>query len=74
MFVNPDLRKRYFSIVDLAEIEENDCSLHVPRYVDTFEPEEEIRLDVAKAGFSDAIRSEQELTAKIRKTLALPVE
>jgi type I restriction enzyme M protein len=73
MFAKPDLRKRYFAIVDLAEIEENDCSLHVPRYVDTFEPEEEIRLDLAKAGFSDALCSEQELTTKITKILGLPV-
>jgi type I restriction enzyme M protein len=74
MFANPELRKRYHAIVDLAEIEESDCSLHVPRYVDTFEPEEEIPLNHAKAVFADATRTEQQLTERIRKTLALPVE
>jgi type I restriction enzyme M protein len=42
MFANVELRKRYHAIVDVAEIEENEFNLNIPRYVDTFEPEEEI--------------------------------
>jgi type I restriction enzyme M protein len=35
---------RYFSIADPQEITENEFNLNLPRYVDTFEPEEEIPL------------------------------
>lgn len=31
--------RRYFALVDQAEIEENEFNLNLPRYVDTFEPE-----------------------------------
>lgn len=33
---------KYAYVADLAEIEENDFNLNIPRYVDTFEEEEEI--------------------------------
>ena len=39
--------KRYFAVVDRAEIEENEFNLNLPRYVDTFEPEEVIPLSAA---------------------------
>ena len=42
MFADPELRKRYFAIVDMDDIEENEFNLNIPRYVDTFEPEEQI--------------------------------
>ncbi|MGK9369697.1 N-6 DNA methylase [Melioribacter sp. Ez-97] len=51
MFADPEERKRYFSIVDLEEIEENEFNLNIPRYVDTFEPEEEIDLNEAVKDF-----------------------
>jgi type I restriction enzyme M protein len=46
--------RRYFVVAERAEIEENEFSLNVPRYVMTFEPEEplsvdEARIDLAKA-------------------------
>lgn len=44
MFANPELRKRYHAMVDLAEIEENEFNLNIPRYVDTFAPEERIEV------------------------------
>ncbi len=59
MFANPELRKRYFSIVDLAEIGENEFNLNMPRYVDTFEPEEEIQLQYAASELHDAVDAEQ---------------
>jgi len=48
-------------MVELAEIEENDWNLNVPRYVDTTEPEEPI--DV-----SEKLRELDELEAKRRET------
>lgn len=47
MLKDPELRKRYFSIVDKEELEDNEFNLNIPRYVDTFEPEEEIDLNEA---------------------------
>lgn len=36
--------RRYFVVSDRAEIEENEFNLNLPRYVDTFEPEEKIEI------------------------------
>ena len=35
MLQDPELRKRYFSVVDMEELEENEFNLNIPRYVDT---------------------------------------
>ena len=49
MFADPEQRKRYFAIVDMEEITENDFNLNIPRYVDTFESENEMEIaDLAK--------------------------
>ena len=60
MFADPELRKRYFSIVDMDELEENEYNLNIPRYVDTFEPEEEIDLQEAIEEFQLVIDGEEE--------------
>jgi len=65
MFADPELRKRYFSIVDIAEIEENEFNLNIPRYVDTFEPEEEIDLTSAAEELKNALNKERDLAANI---------
>ena len=65
MFADPELRKRYFSIVDLAEIEENEFNLNIPRYVDTFEPEEEIEITEAASLLRDALAAEEKLDAAV---------
>jgi len=72
MFANPELRKRYFAIVDLADIEENEFNLNMPRYVDTFEPEEEIDLGVATKEFVDTVENEAKLTESLRASLSFP--
>ena len=48
---DPDEARRYFVVAEKAEIEENEYNLNLPRYVDTFEPEEEIDLDTALKAF-----------------------
>jgi len=60
MFVDPELRKRYFAIVDMDDIEENEFNLNIPRYVDTFEPEEQIDLQEAIRDFQNAMQTESE--------------
>lgn len=37
--------EKYAHVADFAEIKENDFNLNIPRYVDTFEEEEEIDID-----------------------------
>jgi type I restriction enzyme M protein len=44
MFSNSEIQKRYFSIVDLEVLRENEFNLNIPRYVDTFLPERQIDL------------------------------
>jgi type I restriction enzyme M protein len=62
MFANPEVRKRYYAIVDIADIEENEFNLNIPRYVDTFGPEEEIQITAAIGEFEDALASEVNVT------------
>lgn len=58
--------EKYAHLADLDELTENDFNLNIPRYVDTFEPEEEI--DVATVQ-KDIIRIEAEL-ADVRAKMA----
>jgi type I restriction enzyme M protein len=44
---NPVEARRYFVVAEKPEIEENEFNLNLPRYVDTFEPEEQIQLSSA---------------------------
>ena len=71
MFGNPELRKRYFSIVDMDEIEENEFNLNIPRYVDTFEPEEQIDLKEAIADFQKAMQTESETEKELEELLKM---
>jgi type I restriction enzyme M protein len=45
----------------MAEIEENEFNLNLPRYVDTFEPEEEIDLAQATQDLTKALADEQKI-------------
>lgn len=65
MFADPELRKRYFAIVDMDDIEENEFNLNIPRYVDTFEPEEQIDLQEAIRDFQKAIQAENKVEKEL---------
>ena len=69
MFADPEKRKRYFSVVDMAELEENEFNLNLPRYVDTFEPEEEIDLKKAINDLNKTISDEKVLENKLQDLL-----
>lgn len=47
LYADSDELLKHARVVDLAEIEENEFNLNIPRYVDTFEPE--VRIDVKDA-------------------------
>ena len=69
MFADPELRKRYFAIVDIDDIEENEFNLNIPRYVDTFEPEEQIDLKTAIKDFQKAICAENKVEKELNELL-----
>ena len=69
MFADPELRKRYFAIVDIDDIEENEFNLNIPRYVDTFEPEEQIDLKTAIKDFQKAISAENKVEKELNELL-----
>jgi type I restriction enzyme M protein len=69
MLQDPELRKRYFSIADMEELEENEFNLNIPRYVDTFEPEEEIDLKEAITEFQQTLGIETALDKSINELL-----
>ena len=69
MLADPELRKRYFAIVDMDEIEENEFNLNIPRYVDTFEPEEQIDLKQAIADFKAAMQAETKVEKELEELL-----
>lgn len=69
MFSDPELRKRYFTIANMEDLEENEFNLNIPRYVDTFEPEEEIDLNVAINEFKTISGKETDLDSILGKLL-----
>lgn len=69
MFQDGELRKRYFSVVDMEELADNEFNLNIPRYVDTFEPEEEIDLNEAIADFESFLKTEEDSANDLSKML-----
>ena len=69
MFADPELRKRYFAIVDIDDVEENEFNLNIPRYVDTFEPEEQIDLKTAIMDYQKAIGAENKVEKELNEIL-----
>ena len=69
MFADPELRKRYFAIVDMDDIEENEFNLNIPRYVDTFEPEEQIDLKTAIMDYQKTIGAENKVEKELNEIL-----
>ena len=69
MLQDPEQRKRYFAIADMEELEENEFNLNIPRYVDTFEPEEEIDLKQAITDFKATLNQETALDNTIDELL-----
>lgn len=69
ILADPDEARRCFAVADAAEIEENEFNLNLPRYVDTFEPEIVVPLDVAMKNLTDASEGAGEAQAALQKIL-----
>lgn len=59
--------EKYSHVALQSEIAENDYNLNIPRYVDTFEEEEEINLDAVVDEIKQIDAESAELDAKIRE-------
>ena len=66
---DPDEARRYFVVAQKGAIEENEFNLNVPRYVDTFEPEEEIELGSALAQLDASEKAAKAAEAKLKSLL-----
>jgi type I restriction enzyme M protein len=54
LYADPDELLKHARVVGLAEIEENEFNLNIPRYVDTFEPEPRIEVKDALNALGEA--------------------
>jgi type I restriction enzyme M protein len=64
-----DEARRYFAVVEKAEIEDNECNLNLPRYIDTFEPEKVIHLEDAVRQVNLAVRASDEAQEALGQVL-----
>ena len=62
---DPDEARRYFAVAEEGEIEENEFNLNLPRYVDTFEPEEEVELADALLELNRAAKHTAEIKTRL---------
>ncbi len=67
---NEDEARRYFAVVDKAEIEENEFNLNLPRYVDTFEPEKVLTLTKATEQLATAVAAAKTTQDALQSLLA----
>ncbi|HKW35271.1 MAG TPA: N-6 DNA methylase [Candidatus Acidoferrum sp.] len=63
--------RRYFAVVQRPEIEQNEFNLNVPRYVDTFEPEEQIGIGEAWTAFRATTRNSLLKRRELRRLMKL---
>ena len=63
--------EKYAHVASLEEIKENDYNLNIPRYVDTFEEEEELDLDEINRMIEQDNRDIATLEKEIAEQLAL---
>lgn len=60
---------KYAHVAEFAEIKENDFNLNIPRYVDTFEEEEEIDIDEVQAEIDQLERELEEVRKQMAEKL-----
>ena len=61
--------EKYCHLATMEEIKENECNLNIPRYVDTFEEEEEIDLDALYDELEKIDKEDKEVTQELNKYL-----
>lgn len=71
VFADPVLRRKYFALVDMDELIENEFNLNLPRYIDTVEPEREIPIAEAKEELTTALEAEKEAETELNSLLEI---
>jgi type I restriction enzyme M protein len=66
-----DEARRYFAVVDRAEVEANEFNLNLPRYVDTFEPEKVASVAEATIQLANATTDAEAAQKDLRSLLAI---
>jgi type I restriction enzyme M protein len=69
LYSDPMELGKHARIVDMVEIEENECNLNIPRFVDTFEPEEPIDVNGVLKELDEAESGRQKADRELRKLL-----
>lgn len=69
LYANPDELLKHARVVGMDEIEENECNLNIPRYVDTFEPEPRVEVRDALRSLNDAELKAKEAQTTLAKLL-----
>jgi type I restriction enzyme M protein len=69
MYADPAELAKHARVVDVTEMEENEFNLNIPRYVDTFEPEEPVDVKKALAELEDAETARQDAERGLRELL-----
>lgn len=64
-YISREEKEKYSHLASLDEIKENDYNLNIPRYVDTFEEEEEIDIEAVAKNLQDLQKDEKEIQGKI---------
>jgi len=70
LYSDPAELAKQARVVEWSEIEENECNLNIPRYVDTFEPEEPIDVNAALAALDKAESNRCMAERQLRNLLA----
>ena len=66
LYADPAELGKHARVADLAEVEENEHNLNIPRYVDTFEPEETIDVNEALGELDQAENERSAAACKLR--------
>ncbi len=69
LYADPVELGKHARVVDMAEIEENECNLNIPRFIDTFEPEERIDVNVVLKELEMAESARQDAEQELRELL-----
>ena len=71
VFADPEQRRKYFALVEMDEIIENEYNLNLPRYIDTVEPEMQIPIAEARAELKAALQAEKKAEKKLNKLIEI---
>jgi len=69
LYSDPQRLLKHVRVVAVAEIQDNEFSLNIPRYVDTFEPEMRIEVKDALASLGEAERAASDAESELKRLL-----